>query len=36
VARVIEILAEEMKRVMILTGIGAIGEITESILIREE
>jgi isopentenyl diphosphate isomerase/L-lactate dehydrogenase-like FMN-dependent dehydrogenase len=36
VARVIEILTEEMKRVMILTGIGAIGEITESILIREE
>jgi len=36
VARVIEILTEEMKRVMILTGAGAIGEITESILIREE
>ena len=36
VARVIEILTEEMKRVMILTGIGAIGEITESILIREK
>jgi len=36
VARVIEILSAEMKRVLILTGVGTLGEITESILIHEK
>jgi len=35
VARVIEILTEELKRVLVLTGVRSLGEITESILIRD-
>jgi isopentenyl diphosphate isomerase/L-lactate dehydrogenase-like FMN-dependent dehydrogenase len=35
VARVIEILTEELKRVLVLTGVGSLGEITESNLIRD-
>ena len=35
VARVIEILTEELKRVLILTGISGVSEITDSILIRD-
>ncbi len=35
VERVIDILTEQIKRVLILTGIGAVKQITESILIRD-
>ena len=35
VNRVIEILTEEVKRVLIMTGVPAISQITDSILIRD-
>ncbi|MBI2358981.1 MAG: alpha-hydroxy-acid oxidizing protein [Deltaproteobacteria bacterium] len=35
VERVIRLFTDELKRVMIMTGVGAVSEITESILIRE-
>lgn len=35
VARVIQILTEEVKRIMVLTGVGALGEITDSVLIHK-
>lgn len=36
VERVIEILTQQIKRVLILTGVSAVSEITESILIRDQ
>jgi isopentenyl diphosphate isomerase/L-lactate dehydrogenase-like FMN-dependent dehydrogenase len=36
VERVLRILTEEIKRVLILTGVGAVTQITESILIRDQ
>jgi isopentenyl diphosphate isomerase/L-lactate dehydrogenase-like FMN-dependent dehydrogenase len=35
VERVIDILTGELKRILIMTGVGTLGEMTESILIRE-
>ena len=35
VKRVIEILTEEVKRVLIMTGVPAISQITDSILVRD-
>jgi 4-hydroxymandelate oxidase len=35
VERVLRILTDEIKRVLILTGVGAVTQITESILIRD-
>jgi len=35
VERVIRLFTDELKRVMIMTGVGAVSEITDSILIRE-
>jgi isopentenyl diphosphate isomerase/L-lactate dehydrogenase-like FMN-dependent dehydrogenase len=35
VTRIIQILTEEVKRALIMTGVPAIGQVTESILIRE-
>ena len=36
VVRVVDILTEQIKRVLILTGVGAVSEITQSILIRDQ
>ena len=36
VTRVIQILTEEVKRVLIMTGVPAVSQVTESVLIREE
>ncbi|TMA11943.1 MAG: alpha-hydroxy-acid oxidizing protein [Deltaproteobacteria bacterium] len=36
VVRVVDILTEQIKRVLILTGVGAVSEITESILIQDQ
>jgi isopentenyl diphosphate isomerase/L-lactate dehydrogenase-like FMN-dependent dehydrogenase len=33
--RVIDVFTSELRRVLIMTGVGTLGEITESILIRE-
>ena len=36
VERVIQLLTEEVKRVLVLTGVGGVSEITDSILIRDQ